>query len=62
MSAEVDVKRRVRQGYILSPIPFNIYRKNVVHQALIDEVGVNITEESLAKKSYLVGTVFFGGN
>lgn len=41
MSEEIEIKRGARQGYILSPILFNLYLDDIVNKAL-DEQNIRI--------------------
>lgn len=41
MPEDIPIKKVVRQGYILSPLQFNLYSKLIFREAL-DEVNVGI--------------------
>ena len=56
VSDEVKIKRRVRQGCVLSPCFFNLYRENIVRQ-IEDCKGITICGISINDLKYADDTV-----
>ena len=46
-SEEIEIKRGIRQGCILSPILFSLYSEFLIVEALSDRKGLNINGENI---------------
>ena len=59
----LDIRRGVRQGCILSPLLFNVYSETIFHEALADRTeGININGEIINNIRYADDSVLLAEN